>query len=1305
MHLTRIEIRNFKSVGGRQVINLSRGLTVLTGRNGSGKCVAPWTIIERPWGGLAVESLFKEASSEGVRIKLVDGEYVIPLEREPLISYQTLLGRSVEAGVSAIFRRPYEGLVLKIETENGRKIEVTPEHRLMVADGKGAHRWIEASRLSEGMKIIVIDEGKTSLDVLNRIVRNVWRGEVYDIYVENIGSYVTGDGVIVHNSNLIDAIRFALGENNPRLLRIDRLSSLVNDNAGREAETYVKITIDNSDSTIPGQEKLITVARRMGRDGESTYYLNGRRTSKNVVEDTISSTGLSARGYNIIPQGEISRLADKNPVERRKEIEQALGLAQYDERKAEALSNLQQADNNLRVAQARLQEIDRRMLQLERERNILLRRRMLEKEVERMQMIINSFEYWRLVRKLEEISRSLEENTALRAKLEAELASRQAEKRSIIERMEELLETAASATPDAERIRLQYELKDLEKRLGEAFERLERNRSELNTVRKELSKTRRKRSKSIRKTASLTEDYRRMLVKRSSISTRILRLLSEKKRLQEVEKQQEAEISSIMNRLILVNRDLDRLMLEEENSERMLREVATYYDSLKRRIGSLSRRRKMETVRKSRVVEKLADLDRVLAERRRMLDEIMNTVKILMSSLDSFRILFAKVSGIAGYAVQDERRRRVLELAKTILEKKSLSIYGILRESLWFPKELSRAVESLAGDWMDAVLVKGSLDMLFLMNFLGGKGIGIKVLTSEGEVNRKEIPLELTKRGKHMMDIVKYPKSIEKHVLKLFWNSVVVNTTEDALVFARRGFRAATISGEVFTVEGGLVRENIEEKLESVRSVVKSFSEKAGELARILEAMNNHVRPVLNSKIVEAASIRSRLAEDLNTIDSRMEELGEQLDTLTSEYLEASRRLGQVFRKRDASKKRLLERERTRLKSLIVVREKSISRVRRRIRLIENELNGLEKKREALKNRLALIENIVSNLNRKAEEYRNTEKTLSERIAKFREDNRVVLSLTRDLKARIEDLKGRIGENIEVIREDVEDRRRDLVSTIRKLDGEIEGLNAEINRVKDVERKLLVDKEMSENRIRELKSRIPGQPLKVSEDKESFTEKYLNILRSELEKVQEVNMLAINQYEQEVYFYRNALERINELEEERRSIQEFMDDIERRKREAFLDGLNRINNYFSTFFNKMTGGDGWLQLEDPERPFEAGLTVYVRFPGKEARIISGVSGGEKSVAALCLIFAMQKLFPAAFYIFDEPDAHLDYVNIERMTELLKEVSKESQIIIVSLRDVVVSKADKVIGVYVKNGFSRFIEMPVGRALEETTVVE
>lgn len=1304
MNLTKIEIRNFKSIGGRQAVNLSRGLTVLTGRNGSGKCVAPWTLVEQPWGRVTIDSFFKESCSEGFRIRREEGEYIVPSKEIPLISYHPLLEETVEARISAIFRKPYNGWLLKIETVTGRKIEVTPEHRVMVSYGNSVHRWLEASRLSPGMRIMVFDNGKTGFDTVFKIVKRYWRGEVYDAYVENVGSYVAGDGVVVHNSNLVDAIRFALGENSPRLLRTDRLSSLVNDNVGREAEAYVKITIDNSDFMMPSQEKFITVARKMGRDGESTYYLNGRRMPKNIIEDMISSTGLSARGYNMILQGEISRLADKNPLERRKEIEQALGLAQYDEKKTEALSNLQQADNNLRVAQARLQEIDRRMLQLERERNILLRRRMLEKEVERMQIIISSLEYWRLVKRLDEISRNIDENIALRSRLEIELTARQASKRELMEKMEELLRTASLTTPDAEKIRLEYELRDCERQLRETGERIEGNKNELSMVKRELFETRRKKGRMQRKVASLLKDSKNLLRKYSSINIQIFRLLDERKRLQESDKKQSVEIANIANRLSLVNRDLDRIALDEENSEKMLREILAHYSNLRRRIGSLDRRRSRETARRSRVIEKLTDIDRVLTERRRILNETMNTVKILMNSLDSFRIVFAKASGIASYRMQSSRRRKLLDLVKKVSEKKGLNIYGIFRENLWFPKDWGEAVESLAGEWLDAILVKNSLEMLFLVNFLGGKGIGVKVLTSEGEVVKREIPFELSGRGKHIMDMLKYPKNIEKHVLKLFWNSVLANTVEDALVFVKNGFRAVTLSGEVFTSEGGLVREDIEGELEGLRSLVKGFSEKAGELSRILETMNNHAKSVLNRKILEASDLRNRLSEGLKIIDSQMDELGEQLNTLTNEYLDASRRLSQMFRKHGAGKKSSLLRESLKLKSLISAKEKRMRKLRRRTRLVKRELGKLEKKRALVKNRLAEIENIITSLSRRMEDFRNFEKTLVEKILKIKEDSRRVLSQAGILNRRVEELRRGVSGQIEVKDEETGGKHDELVATIRKMDKEIEKLNMEINRVKDVERKLLVDKEVNENRIQELKSRIPGQPLEVSEDEESSAEHYLNILRSELDTVQEVNMLAISQYEQEVDFYRNALERINELEDERRSIQEFMKDIERRKREAFLDGLNKINNYFSDFFNKMTGGDGWLQLEDPEKPFEAGLTVYVKFPGKEARIISGVSGGEKSVAALCLVFAMQKLFPAASYIFDEPDAHLDYVNVERMTDLLKEVSKDSQMIIVSLRDVVVSKADKVIGVYVKNGFSKFIEMPVGKALEETAIV-
>lgn len=1300
MHLTRIEIRNFKSIGDRQVINLSKGLTVLTGRNGSGKCIAPWMPVAQPWGEEPIESLFHDACFDSIRINENASEYVIPSRKIMLLSYHRHLNKCLETTASTFFRKLYDGWILKLVTLSGRLIEVTPEHRIAVASNTG-FKWVEASLLTPDSKIVVFENGKMGIDVLDKVVKKRWTGMVYDLYVRNVGSYIIGDGVIVHNSNLVDAIRFALGENSPKLLRTDRLSSLVNDNAGKDAEAYVKVIIDNSDSVIPGQDKIITVARRMGRDGESTYYINGRRAPRNVIEDIISTAGLSARGYNIILQGEISRLADKNPVERRKEIEQALGLAQYDEKKMEALNNLQQADNNLRVAQARLQEIDRRMLQLERERNLLLRRRMLEKEVEKVQLIIDSLEYWRLINKLNDVSKRIEENNVLKNKLETELVTIQSERRKLMERTEELLK-ATPVIGDSEKIRLEYELKDCERQLNECLKKTEEENLELNTIKKELGKVKKKRSRMQGKIKRLLKVSSRMSIKCSSLGNLVSRFSEEKRRMQEIERRKVEEAYQIKIQLNMVEKELEKILVEEKNAERMLKDILLHYNGVRRRMNSLNRVKNRESARRSRLIEKLDDLEKSLAERRKTLDNTIETLKILTESMDVFRIFFAKASGALSYRDRKDKKK-ILELMRRALEEKGLRVYGILRENLWFPEDVKKAVESLAGEWMDSVLVENSLDMLVLTKLFSGETAGVRVLTPEGEISRKEVPPKLNGRGTHLMDLLKYPKVIEKHVLKIFWNSVLANGVEDALAFVKNGFKAVTRDGQVFTNEGALIPDDSDREFENILKFMKIFTGKAGELSKMIETVETHIKHSLSRKIVETTEFRNKLEGELNAIDTYMSKLEKQLNILANEYLSASRRLSQVFRERNTGKKRFLEKELQRLRSSITLKEKELGNIRKKIKLLEEKMEKLDDEKTRARRSLIEIENIVNTLNRRIEEYRNVEEALASRIFAIRNEVRNSMVLANDLRNRIEFLRAKIGEEVRTEYGESRDKRSELVEAIRKLDEEAERLNSEINKVKDVERRLLVEKEVNESRVEELRNRILGQPLQVPEETRDSVEKYLSILKSELEKVQEVNMLAIKQYEQEIDFYRNALERINELEEERRSIQEFMEEIERKKREAFLEGLGKINSYFSMFFNRMTGGEGWLQPEDPDNPLETGLNVYVKFPGKEARVISGVSGGEKSVAALCLIFAMQKLFPAAFYIFDEPDAHLDYVNIDKMTDLLKEVSRESQIIVISLRDVVVSKADKVIGVYVKKGSSRFMEMPGEKALEEIAV--
>jgi chromosome segregation protein len=156
-----------------------------------------------------------------------------------------------------------------------------------------------------------------------------------------------------------------------------------------------------------------------------------------------------------------------------------------------------------------------------------------------------------------------------------------------------------------------------------------------------------------------------------------------------------------------------------------------------------------------------------------------------------------------------------------------------------------------------------------------------------------------------------------------------------------------------------------------------------------------------------------------------------------------------------------------------------------------------------------------------------------------------------------------------------------------------------------------------------------------------------------------------------------------------------MEEIERKKKEVFIEAYNEIKEDFTEFFSKLTGGGtGYLSLQNQEDPFVAGIDIFVQFPGKNSRLIASASGGEKSVTAVSFIFAIQSMSPAPFYLLDEIDAHLDAYNSERLADLLRQQSANSQIIVITLRDVIMDRADRLFGVYVQNGISRIVSTKI-----------
>ena len=170
---------------------------------------------------------------------------------------------------------------------------------------------------------------------------------------------------------------------------------------------------------------------------------------------------------------------------------------------------------------------------------------------------------------------------------------------------------------------------------------------------------------------------------------------------------------------------------------------------------------------------------------------------------------------------------------------------------------------------------------------------------------------------------------------------------------------------------------------------------------------------------------------------------------------------------------------------------------------------------------------------------------------------------------------------------------------------------------------------------------------------------------------------------------------MNEIEREKQAIVKFMEEIESKKRKVFLSAFNKINKNLNNYFSKLTGGgSSILNLANPDDPFQGGIDMMVQFPDKPSIVVSGASGGERSVAAVSFIFALKEFTPASFYILDEVDAHLDAFHTSKLADLLLEEAEKTQFIVITLRPEIVNKAQKIFGVFERNGVSSIVSPKV-----------
>jgi chromosome segregation protein len=201
----------------------------------------------------------------------------------------------------------------------------------------------------------------------------------------------------------------------------------------------------------------------------------------------------------------------------------------------------------------------------------------------------------------------------------------------------------------------------------------------------------------------------------------------------------------------------------------------------------------------------------------------------------------------------------------------------------------------------------------------------------------------------------------------------------------------------------------------------------------------------------------------------------------------------------------------------------------------------------------------------------------------------------------------------------------------------------------------------------------------------------MKMMQLEVERIGAVNQLALSHYADQISRYKELSMRMNELEKEKQAIIQFMDEIDQKKRKVFIDAFEKINEKLKAYFSKVTGGGtATLTIENVEEPFAGGIDMIVQFPNKPSIVVSGASGGERSVSAVAFLFALREFTPASFYVLDEIDAHLDAFHVSKLADLLAEESDKTQFIAITLKPEMVNKAQKVYGAYMRNGVSNVI---------------
>lgn len=1113
-------------------------------------------------------------------------------------------------------------------------------------------------------------------------------------------------------SNVIDAVRFALGELSPHSLRVSRLSELIYEsNGSKSSYARVSVVFDNTDRGIPIDADEVTVTRRLMQSGESVYQVNGKSVSRMDLLAILSAANIKPSGYNIISQGAVLGIAETSPEELRKLIEEIAGTAEYDRRKEEALEQLDQAERNIAVARAGTAEVKQRVRQLELEKTQLIRRSILERELYALRAEKLRRSIVELESEMERILRSEEEFQKRKAELEEELSRLASHRASLLEQMA-VLENQLSESEKKER-----ELGAMmeSNRLG-----LERIKTMIRSEGTRLSSTRRQ---LLELASQELNAERRIEELRQSIAELSQRMEKNTARLSLIEEEYEKlqrRRSELSERIRELDEEVARRKNENEKLRRKILERERELEIRGGRLASLAEKLEEKKNRLSEVIDGIASLENALSN-------YQESLRQSLEEKDKVEELISDASGkIETHRTELERLSRLLgEVSKLIIEGRakinpdssygrqvvdiissnmSDEVIGVLSDLFKPPRGLEALYLMILKDRLNTLVVRRNSVAAALALAAAEVGVALSVISVEGNFS---CPGDgcLACMAETMSADGLRALHIAMKGARLLRDKQGFRTGEPAIsingaYWDGGGFLASL--GEVNITQKAIdainelmiVEESLKTRINEHESIIKNLqktienlrTEKL-ELETRINALKEKIK--LDEKTLKAIrEEKLKLEEAIKLMVKESEMLREERERIKSDIEELSKSLPKEDTIEIMNRKELIEQLEALNKSLnnySEIRSELLSEKKataQRIEEFTSELKKLEHMLEELSERRILLENASNELKKNVMNYAGRFREELYRQRELLEEVQANSKVISTLKEQVATIRSRLDE--------VNNKLESLRGLISEVDNQLQG-------IKLSKMELTMRRNSLEEKLREIPLQNEGDL--VCLDQDIRDEIYMR-LEEELNTMGPVNQLAAMQYVELVANYKHRSFRIAELEKERREILRVIEMIDSEKQELFLTTMKKISDGFGYFFNRLTGGEAWLELTDPEKPNDSGVEMIVKFVGKSPRSSRSVSGGEKSVAAVSLLMSFQGLTPADFLIFDEVDAHMDASYTRNLSELFSEMSNKTQIIAISLKDVMAERAELLVGVYNQSGESRIIMTKMGEKTSE-----